>query len=499
MASRDHYDLRLEWDGALESFAVPKGPSFDPRDKRLAVQVEAHPLEYRHFEGTIPRGEYGGGTVMLWDEGFWEPDKNAAEGLESGVLKFTLFGKRLRGKWALIRLKRKAGEKQDNWLLRKEKDAYAKEGSDLSEYDVSNSTGRTMTQIQEGQEDRTVKNPFTDAAPMLLKLVDQVPDGEDWLYELKYDGYRILAYLEGGGATLKTRSGSDYTSRFRSVASSLSDWSCGRAMVLDGEMTVTDPEGKTDFQALQNYLKNPKAHTLTYIVFDLLALDGADLREHSLIDRKQRLEALMKDAPKNLHFSSHVQGNGKESFAAACRAHMEGIVGKRAGSVYSGTRNGDWIKLKCGKRQTFLIGGYTRSAKRTEGVSALLLGAYENGTLEFLGRVGTGLTASDMKELETKCAPLQKDASPFHSPPKPKPGEATVWLEPVLAAEISFAEWTKAHLFRHASYKGLVTNIDPKNVMMDGADDTLKEPEPPEAPKNQAAGQETSTLVGASK
>jgi len=367
LARRDHYDFRLEWQGALLSWAVPKGPSFDPRDKRLAIQVEDHPLEYRNFEGTIPKGEYGGGAVMLWDEGFWEPLGNAEDGLREGALKFVLRGRRLRGKWALVRLKEKEGDQKVNWLLLKDKDEYAKDSDGISEFTTSVRTGRTMAEIEQGQADKMGKNPFDAVDVQLAKLADAVPEGGGWLYELKFDGYRIVAYADGGGVRLVTRNGSDYTKRFAPIASSLADWAAGRAMVLDGEMVVTDSSGRTDFQALQNTMKNPGSQTLTYIVFDLLALDGEDLRGRRLDSRKETLEALLKNAPPSLRYSRHVVGNGTESFEAACRLGMEGIVGKRADSVYSGTRNGDWVKLKCAKRQEFVVGGTTLSGKKASG------------------------------------------------------------------------------------------------------------------------------------
>jgi len=471
LARRDHYDFRLEWEGALLSWAVPKGPSYNTRDKRLAVQVEDHPLEYRNFEGTIPKGEYGGGVVMLWDEGYWEPYGDVNDGLRAGMLKFVLNGRRLKGKWALVRLKGKAGEKQENWLLLKEKDEYANTGEGMSEFTTSIRTGRTMTEIEEGEDEKIMQNPFSSSGVQLAKLVNTVPEGEDWLYELKYDGYRILAYIEDNSVRLITRNGYDYTTRFPDVASSLMDWAGGRAIILDGEMAITDAAGKTDFQALQNFMKNPQAKNLTYIVFDLLALDGADLRERRLIDRKETLEELLKDAPQNLHYSRHVRGSGKESFRTACEAGMEGIVGKKADSVYSGARNGDWIKLKCDQRQEFVIGGYTLTEKKTSGVSSLLLGVYEGEELVYAGRAGTGLSESDMKELAGKFAGLQRMESPFQLAPKPRSKEKITWLEPELVAEIKFAEWTAENLLRQASFKGLRRDKNPRDVKKEKADE----------------------------
>lgn len=471
MARREHYDLRLEWNGVLMSWAVPKGPSYNIRDKRLAVRVEDHPLDYRDFEGTIPKGEYGGGTVMLWDEGYWEPYGDVDHGLREGMLKFVLKGRRLKGNWALVRFKAKEGETKENWLLLKEKDEYTETVEGISEFTASIRTGRTMKEIEAGADERVTKNPFGVANVQLAKLVNTIPKGEDWLYELKYDGYRVMAFVEGNSARLMTRNGKDFTARFQNVAASLMDWAAGKALVLDGEMTVTDASGKTDFQALQNYMRNPKGQNLTYIVFDLLALDGIDLRNRRLTDRKEMLEGMMKDAPKNLWYSRHVRGSGQESFAAACEMGMEGIVGKKVGSVYSGTRNGDWIKLKCDTRQEFVIGGYTLSDKRRSGISSLFLGVYEGNDLIYAGRAGTGLSESGMKELEEKFKAITKKASPFKLPPKSKPNEKVTWLAPKLVAEIKFAEWTEDNLLRQASFKGLRTDKNPKDVKREKADD----------------------------
>lgn len=471
IARSDHYDLRLEWKGVLLSWAVPKGPSYDTHDKRLAVKVEDHPLEYRNFEGTIPKGEYGGGIIMLWDEGFWEPNGNVEERLLKGELKFVLKGGRLKGKWALVRWKAKSNDRSDNWLLLKEKDDYVKTTDGISKFTTSIRTGRTMSEIEAGGDEKLKKNPFSMIDVQLAKLVNKVSDDEDWLYELKYDGFRIIAFVEGNNVRLMTRNGNDYISRFYEIASSLSELANGRAMVLDGEIAVTDESGKTDFHALQNYMKNPKIQNLTYIVFDLLALDGKDLREHRLINRKEMLETLMEDAPKNLYYSRYVRGRGKESFSVACRANMEGIIGKKADSIYSGTRNGDWIKLKCDKRQEFVIGGYSLSDKRTSGVSSLLLGVYEGEELVYAGRAGTGMSRTDMKVLEEKFQKLKRMDSPFKVTPKARPKENVTWLEPELVAEIKFAEWTKDDLLRQASFKGMRTDKNPKDIKREKAMD----------------------------
>lgn len=474
MARREHYDLRLEWEGVLLSWAVPKGPSYDTHDKRLAVKVEDHPLEYRHFEGTIPKGEYGGGVVMLWDEGYWEPHGNIEEGLLKGELKFVLRGRRLKGKWVLVRWKAKSGDQNDNWLLLKEKDEYVKTNDGISEFNTSIRTGRTMAEIEGGEEEKITRNPFSRVEAQLAKLVNTIPEADDWLYELKYDGYRMIAFVEGNSVRLVTRNGNDYSKRFHNIATSLTDLAAGRAMVLDGEIAITDEAGKTDFQALQNYIKNSKAHNLTYIIFDLLALDGVDLRGHLLINRKEMLENLMRDAPNNLYYSRHIRGNGNESFAAACKANMEGIIGKRADSYYSGTKNGDWIKLKCDRRQEFVIGGYSLTDKKTSGISSLLLGVYEGEDLVYAGRAGTGMSEADIEALEKKFEGIKRLDSPFKSAPEPKSKEKLTWLQPELVAEIKFTEWTKDHQLRQASFKGMRTDKDPREIKRDKAEDEIQ-------------------------
>jgi len=469
LARKEHFDLRLEWDGVLLSWAIPKGPSYDTRDKRLAVKVEDHPYEYRNFEGSIPGGEYGGGVVMLWDEGFWEPYGDTDEGIRKGELKFTLKGRRLKGNWALIRWKAKSGETRDNWLLLKEKDGFAQDAAGISQFTTSIRTGRTMAEIERGEDEKSVKNPFDSTDVQLAKLVSKIPEGGNWVYELKYDGYRIIAYIESNTVRLVTRNGKDYTRRFRDIADSLMDLAAGRAMVLDGEIAVIDASGKTNFHGLQSYIKSSELQNLTYIIFDILALEGTDLRGESLIDRKEKLEILMVNPPVTLYYGRYVKGQGKDSFAAACEAGMEGIVGKKADSVYSGTRNGDWIKLKCDNRQEFVIGGYSISDKRSTGISSLLLGVYEGGILMYAGRAGTGISEADMKMLKDKFSDLERTVSPFgappfENPPGPGPGEKITWLEPRLVAEIKFAEWTENNLLRQASFKGLRTDKAPGDI-----------------------------------
>ena len=471
IARRDHYDLRLEWDGALLSWAVPKGPSFDPRDKRLAVRVEDHPLEYRSFEGTIPKGQYGGGTVMLWDEGFWTPLGDVDEGLRAGELKFELDGRRLEGAWVLVKLKPKPGERGDDWLLIKERDGYARSDAGISPFSTSVETGRTMDEIAAGAAERGERSPFGEVPVQLAKLVDSPPAGDEWLYEVKYDGYRIVAYVEGGSARLMTRNGLDYTERFAHIAASLARWSAGREMVIDGELVVTDERGRSDFQALQGFLRSPQGKRPAYIAFDLLALDGKDMRDRPLVERKRLLEELLRDAPPDIRFSAHVAGRGEESFRAACELGLEGVVGKRAASRYRGTRSGDWIKLKCDRRQEFVVGGYTRTEKARAGISALLLGAYEGGALIYAGRVGSGIAAADARELLERFSGLERPDSPFADPPRARTGERLQWLEPEAVVEVRFAEWTEDGQLRHPSYQGLRFDKDPRDVRREASEE----------------------------
>lgn len=303
MARRDHYDFRLEWKGSMLSWAVPKGPSFKPTDKRLAIKVEDHPIEYRNFEGIIPKGQYGGGTVMIWDEGYWQPyGSDVDQALKEGVIKFVLSGIRLVGKWCLIRLKDSQTDKE-NWILFKENDSYAKDTDGIVEFKTSIITGRSMEEIQRGDQQKTKKNPFNTASVQLAKFSSVIPEGNDWVFEIKYDGYRIISYIEVNQVQLLSRNGKDYTKHFPLVVNSLLEMAGGAAMILDGEITATDSSGNTSFQALQNYIKNPRDKNLTYFIFDMLALNGDDIRKQSLIHRKEKLQSIMKRAPKNLQYS----------------------------------------------------------------------------------------------------------------------------------------------------------------------------------------------------
>lgn len=461
IASRDHFDFRLEWGGVLLSWAVPKGPSFNPKDRRLAIQVEDHPYDYKDFEGVIPKSQYGGGTVMLWDYGYYVPLKPMDKALEYGLLEIELRGQRLKGSWNLIK-----GEKQEEnqtiWFLAKGKDEYASEDTDISAYDTGVLSGKRMDEI--AASDQNSNLPFEELDIMLALLKKEVPhDDENWLYEIKYDGYRIVAFIENGKARLLSRNKKDYTQKFLSIAQSLEKMAKGKSMVLDGEIVVIDEKGKPDFQALQNSLRAKTHARCSYVIFDIMALGADDLRQKPLTYRKEILNKTLSDLPKNLQLSNYVIGKGRETFELAKKMEFEGIVGKKADSQYSGNRNGNWIKLKCYARQELVVGGFVTTAKEPT-LSCLLLGYYEGEKLIYAGRVGTGFTESVKLQLREKFSSLIIDASPFEIN-EPKPTLETTYLQPKLVAEVQFAEWTGEKVIRQGSFKGLREDKTAKDIV----------------------------------
>ncbi|WP_267394244.1 MULTISPECIES: DNA ligase D [unclassified Sphingomonas] len=471
-ATRLHWDFRLEIDGVLKSWAVTRGPSLDPAEKRLAVRTEDHPLSYATFEGTIPAGEYGGGTVMLWDRGTWSPIAGkSAKDIEHGHLHFVLEGERMKGEWLLIRLKPRGREKNENWLLRKIDDAAAG-GTDtlVEEALTSVATGRTMQEIAEGKRPakaapakkaavKTAAKTRAKAAaaakgkppafqePQLCTLVDSVPTGGGWLHEVKYDGYRALVAVGGGTAKVYTRSGLDWTDKFAAIAEAAAALPVTSALI-DGEI-VAFKDGRPDFSTLKDAIS--AGGDMTLFAFDLLELDGEDLTGLANIARKERLHAIIPNSDR-IHYSDHVLGSGEQLFETMCREGLEGVVSKQADAPYRGRRTKAWLKAKCTRRQEFVIVGWTPSDKN-RGFKSLLLGVHEAGVLRYAGKVGTGFGAALMDEIGDKLAALAQ-AEPTVKAPRAMVRGAK-WVTPELVAEIAFTEVTPDGVLRHPSFLGL--------------------------------------------
>ncbi len=524
-ASRLHYDFRLEMEGVLKSWAVPKGPSLDPADKRLAMMTEDHPIDYGDFEGIIPEGQYGGGTVLLWDHGTWEPLEDPHQGLRKGALKFRLDGEKLKGKWTLVRIKgRDPREEGRTWLLIKERDELVRSSKVYSiteDRPESVASGRTLEQIA-ADRDRvwnsnrgmaaeararspraarvartTVKTtvpaparrpakarrdlaaaaaamPGARKAPLpakiaaqLATLVDEPPKGAEWLHEMKFDGYRIFARLQDGRARLLSRNGKDWTAHFPTVAAAVEELPA-KAALLDGEVAVVLPSGTTSFQALQNALAGPDQGPgqLAYFLFDLIHLEGLSLARVPLEERKTMLrDVLGTPGPGSLlRYSDHVAGSGPEFFKQACALGVEGIVSKRRDAPYEPGRSRSWLKVKCLQRQEFVIGGYTDPEGSRVGLGALLLGVYDaEGNLEFAGKVGTGFTSKVLDDLRKKLTAREQPTSPFKQARIPGITRAH-WVRPELVAEVAFTEWTSDGRLRHPSFQGLREDKNPKDV-----------------------------------
>ena len=468
-ASRLHWDFRLELDGVLKSWAVPKGPSLDPGQNRLAMRTEDHPLDYGTFEGTIPKGEYGGGTVMLWDRGRWipEPGKDPSKTIEEGHLHFRLEGERMHGDWVMFRLKGKPGDRSEPWMLKKVTDEFAnpEQGDALVDECVTSvTTGRTMAEIASGADvwrsnrggqkgGRAKKKaglgppPFMD--PQLATLIDSVPTGNDWIHEYKYDGYRLLIATGEDAATAWTRNGKDWSDKFRSLVRAASILPAG--CMLDGEAVALGPNGKPDFQLLQSTLKGGDAD-LAFYAFDLLVDQGEDITKLSNLERKERLAALLKSVSPPLLYGDHVVGKGEALFSAICAEKGEGIISKKASAPYRGTRTRCWLKVKCIQRQEFVIVGWSESDKR-RGFRSLLLGLQEEGKLTYAGKVGTGFNAGLIEELMERMEPLAIDKAALEVPRADRNGAH--WIEPKLVAEIAFTEFTTDGVLRHPSFIAL--------------------------------------------
>jgi bifunctional non-homologous end joining protein LigD len=497
-ASRLHYDFRLELNGVLLSWAVPKGPSLDPSDKRLALHTEDHPIEYGEFEGVIPPKQYGSGTVLLWDRGIWIPEGDAEADYKRGRLKFQLEGNKLKGGWMLIRT-RSDKNRKESWLLIKEKDDAARVGSRITEErGESVASGRGIEEIAKNKDRiwhsaKSVKENVKAGAirprakkkfaevtgsrkaripkqlrPELATLVDTVPGGKEWLHEIKYDGYRMVAKIENNEAGIFSRNGHDWGARLPSIVRALERLPVASAW-LDGEVVAMDSDGTTSFHALQDALSRGSDETLVYFVFDLLYLDGADLRQAPLSERKKIAESLPFVCPP-ICYSKHVEGSGPAFFQEACKLKLEGIVSKRATSTYQSKRTGDWLKIKCDQRQEFVIGGFTNPAGSRAGFGALLLGVYElGGELCYVGKVGTGFNQELLRQLRRQLDSLEQPDPPFANPPKGAEARRAHWVKPQLVAEVAFTEWTRDGAVRHPSFQGLRTDKRAREVVRERA------------------------------
>jgi bifunctional non-homologous end joining protein LigD len=520
-ATRLHYDFRLGLHGVLKSWAVTKGPSYVPGDKRLAVQVEDHPMEYGGFEGSIPKGQYGGGTVMLWDEGTWEPVGDADESLAKGNLKFILHGKKLQGKWVLVRMGGKAAnEAKPNWLLIKEHDEYEQTAKDepiVEKEPNSVLTNRDMEAIaRDGDHVWQSNRPETSAtgkkeaavafapadlpgkkealpafiAPQLASEAPAPPVGTHWVHELKLDGYRIQAHIDKSGKIrLFTRSGLEWTSRMPLIVRQLGRLKVESA-VLDGEVVVLDADGQSSFAKLQAAFDEGASHPMTYFVFDLLHLNGHNLRHEPLAERKQILAQMLDTLPEHevIRYGQHIETEGKPIFDEACRLGAEGIVSKRSDSAYTSGRSKSWIKIKCIRRQEFVIGGFTKPANGTDGIGALVLGYYENKKLIYAGRTGTGFTQASGRSLRQRLEGMKQSKMPFVDVP-PAAAKGALWIRPELVAEVQFSTWTADKLVRQASYKGLREDKKAAEVRREVPDPSLAtKAEPAAKPRGKSKG-----------
>jgi bifunctional non-homologous end joining protein LigD len=494
-----HYDLRLEMGGVLASWAVPKGPSYDTTDKHLAVHVEDHPIEYGLFEGVIPAGEYGGGTVMVWDRGTYAPVGDPLAMVEAGQLKFVLSGEKLVGAWVLVRMKPRPGEKREMWLLIKERDDHVRRHAEydvLAERPESAATGRTMEEI--AAEGRLYEGPRAGdaagpepaagsaagvpaepvsaipgpipggAAFQLATLADEAPDGPEWIHEVKYDGYRLRLVLERGHALVRTRNGADWTDRFAPIVRAAEAFPVASALI-DGEAVVFDEGGRPDFGLLQDALAAKRPETIAFAAFDLLYLDGFDLRGEPLVRRKELLRSLLEAAPPGgpFRYVEHFAGGGPVFHASACELLLEGSVSKRGDRPWVPGRSRDWIKAKCLARQEFVVGGWTDPAGSRSGFGALLLGVHDaSGALRYAGRVGTGFTERTLADIRERLEALASDAPAFADPPRSR---GVHWTRPELVAEVRFREWTRDGVVRQPSFVGLREDADVAAVTREDA------------------------------
>jgi bifunctional non-homologous end joining protein LigD len=516
-ASRLHYDFRLELDGVLKSWAVPKGPSLNPADKRLAVMVEDHPFDYRTFEGTIPAGNYGAGTVMVWDEGFYhaaqsatrlETEKEIQAGLARGHISFVLEGKKLNGEFSLVRIK---GGKGNDWLLIKKHDESAT-GADITASDRSAVSGRDLDEIARGAKARkavaarrSARNGRNSKAlspqskvsarvgkvkPMLATLIDEPFNRENWLFEIKWDGYRAIAEIDDRGVALYSRNHKSFARQFSPLVKSLQSLRPpGHQAVLDGEIVVLDEQGKSSFQLLQNYAKTGTG-PLRYCVFDLLELDGRNLRAKPLTERKALLSEILADQP-DVILSEHVEERGTAFFQAAVEQGLEGLIAKDGRSPYrEGHRGLEWLKIKTHSRQEAVIGGFTDPRGSRRALGAILLGVYRGTELVYIGHTGGGFSATALKEMRQRLDPLATKSCPFET--KPKANAPVHWVKPELVCEVSFQEWTGDGRMRQPIFLGLRPDKSPRDVRREVGGRPAKE-----GPRNERNGHATRSAVPA--
>ena len=473
-AKRLHYDLRLELDGTMKSWAVPKGPSFDPSDKRMAVHVEDHPISYNSFEGTIPRGQYGAGKVIVWDKGVWMPLEDPREGYRDGKLKFKLRGHKLRGHWTLVRMKGQGDEKQEPWLLIKEKDSFVRPASEFSVVDempdsvkeladrpparsaAAAKTAPAAAQAGSGPPAGARKSPLPDSlSPQLATLVDRPPrDADNWIYEIKFDGYRMLTRAQSGTVRLITRNGNDWTGKLPHLAQALQSMDLPDGWY-DGEIIMPGDRLPADFQALQGAFDTARTADIVYYLFDVPYCAGYDLRDVALQERRAVLQRVVERKPHGkVRFSAVFDARPEEVLESACRLGLEGVIGKRRNSAYVLRRSSDWVKLKCGQRQEFVIGGYTDPQGARTGLGSLLLGVHDSkGALLYAGNVGTGFNELVLRELRKQLEALGCAHSPFAADAE-LPRKAH-WVKPELVCEVAFGDWTRSGRIRHSVFHGL--------------------------------------------
>lgn len=462
-ARRLHYDFRLEMDGVMKSWAVTRGPSFDPADKRLAVRTEDHPIDYNKFEGVIPDKQYGAGPVMIWDQGLWIPEGDPQAGLKKGHLTFELKGTRMHGRWHLVKMRGQGKEPRENWLLIKADDHFALTGkmndNFLDRENTSVISARTLEEIKSkaprktkssGQKINALQKRYSSVE--LATLVEAPPTGADWWHEIKYDGYRILAFISDGDVLIQTRGGKDWTDKFSAIAEKLGSLKVKNA-VLDGEACVLSAKGQTSFAALQSALKEGRSEKIEVWFFDLLYLDGKDYAKTPLENRKAHLQKIIKPGMDLLHYSEHF-ASAPGLLEKACKLGAEGLVSKNRLSHYNGRRTRDWVKSKCGLEQEFVIGGYMPAKESRNAIGSLLLGYYKDGKLAYAGKVGTGFDVKLSREIYQRLSQMETPKSPFQETVE-RGRRGYVWVKPRQICEVKFWEWAPDGHIRHASFKGL--------------------------------------------